>query len=143
MIRFFRGKQVYDTREVAIHKINLKKRVRKDPGDLTSLMSSLRKYGQLTPIILNTKYELIAGNRRLESARRLGWESISAIVVDRDSDLEMLELEIEENIQRRDLSAEELSEGFDRLDGLRNPGFFRRLLNWLIDLFRRLFGRKT
>jgi ParB family chromosome partitioning protein len=134
---------VYESREVAINRIKLKKRVRRDLGDLTSLMNSLREYGQLTPIILNTRYELIAGNRRLESARKLGWESINAIVVKRNTDLEMLELEIEENIQRRDLSPEELSDGFDRLDRLRNPGLLRRILNWLIRFFRRIFGRKS
>ena len=131
-----------ETRDVALSRIKLKKRVRKDLGDLSSLINSLRKYGQLAPIILNSRYELIAGNRRLESAKRLGWETISAIVVDRETDLEMLELEIEENIQRRDLSAEELSDGFDRMDELRNPGPLRRFLDWLGKLLRRLFGRR-
>ncbi len=135
-------KLVLETRDVALSRIKLKKRVRKDLGDLSSLINSLRKYGQLAPIILNSRYELIAGNRRLESAKRLGWETISAIVVDRETDLEMLELEIEENIQRRDLSAEELSDGFDRLDELRNPGPMRRFLEWLGRLLRRLFRRR-
>jgi ParB family chromosome partitioning protein len=131
---------VLETREVALSKIKLKKRVRKDLGDLGSLISSLRKFGQLTPIILNTHYELIAGHRRFESAKRLGWETISAIIVERESDLEMLELEIEENIQRRDLSADELSDGFDRLDGMRNPGLLRRFFSWLLQLIKKLFG---
>ena len=131
-----------ETREVALNKIKLKKRIRRDLGDLSSLINSLRKYGQLTPIILNTNYELIAGNRRFESAKRLGWETISAIVVQRETDLEMLELEIEENVQRRDLSAAELSDGFDRLDELRNPGLLKRFLNWLRKWIKKLFGGK-
>ncbi len=133
---------MHETREVAISKIKLKKRIRKDLGDLSSLINSLRKYGQLTPIILNNRYELIAGNRRLESAKRLGWETINAIVVERETDLEMLELEIEENIQRRDLSAEELSDGFDRLDEWRNPGLLKRFLDWLRKWIKKLFGGK-
>ena len=133
---------MHETREVALNKIKLKKRIRRDLGDLSSLINSLRKYGQLTPIILNTRYELIAGNRRLESAKRLGWETINAIVVQRETDLEMLELEIEENIQRRDLSAEELSDGFDRLDEMRNPGLLKRFLDWLRKWIKKLFGGK-
>ena len=134
---------MHETREVALSKIKLRKRIRSDLGDLSSLVSSLRKYGQLTPIILNTKYELIAGNRRLESAKRLGWETINAVVIDKETDLEMLELEIEENIQRRDLSAEDLSDGFDRLDELRNPRLFRRFLDWLKKWIKKLLGRKS
>ena len=133
---------MHETREVALNKIKLKKRIRRDLGDLSSLINSLRKYGQLSPIILNTSYELIAGNRRFESAKRLGWETINAIVVQRETDLEMLELEIEENIQRRDLSAAELSDGFDRLDELRNPGLLKRFLDWLRKWIKKLFGGK-
>ncbi|MEJ2663840.1 MAG: ParB N-terminal domain-containing protein, partial [Spirochaetia bacterium] len=99
-------------------------------------------YGQLTPLIINRKNELIAGNRRLEAAKRLGWNSIDAIVIDKDDDIEMLELELEENIQRNDLTGDEISMGFSRLEKLRNPGFFRRIINFFKRLFKRIFGGK-
>jgi ParB family chromosome partitioning protein len=95
------------------------------------------------PIIVNSKNELIAGQRRLESAKQLGWRKIPAVIVDRENELEKLELEMEENLHRRNLSADELAEGYRRLDKLRNPGFFRRIWNAIRSFFKRLFGRKT
>ena len=46
---------------VNIADIKVKHRVRKDTGDLDALKESLRRYGLLNPITLNSKYELIAG----------------------------------------------------------------------------------
>ncbi len=83
-----------DSRDVAINLIKKNRRIRSDLGDLSSLMNSLKKYGQLSPVILTKEYELIAGERRLESAKRLGWSTIKAMVVNSSSDLQMLELEI-------------------------------------------------
>ena len=122
--------------------ITIKKRIRKDLGDLKPLMESMKKYGQLSPIIINRKYELIAGHRRLESARLLGWHSINAVIVDRDNEQDKMEMELEENIQRRDLSPEELAEGFSRLEKLSKPSLFRRILNFIIRILKRIFRRK-
>jgi ParB family chromosome partitioning protein len=127
---------------IETNKVILKKRVRGELREIPALMESMRSYGQLTPIIINRKNELIAGNRRLEAAKRLGWNSIDAIVIDKDDDIEMLELELEENIQRNDLTGDEISMGFSRLEKLRNPGFFRRIINFFKRLFRRIFGGK-
>ncbi len=127
---------------IETNKVIIKKRVRGELREIPVLMESMRSYGQLTPIIINRNNELIAGNRRLEAAKRLGWNSIDAIVIDKDDDIEMLELELEENIQRNDLTGDEISMGFSRLEKLRNPGFFRRIINFFKRLFRRIFGGK-
>ena len=66
---------------VPIEKIKVKKRVRKDLGNLSDLKDSLRTYGLLNPITINSKYELIAGERRLTAAREIGWTNINANVV--------------------------------------------------------------
>jgi ParB family transcriptional regulator, chromosome partitioning protein len=128
--------------EIPIDSIIIKKRVRSDLGDLRSLMKSMRVYGLMHPIIVNSKNELIAGQRRLESAKQLGWIKIPAVIVDRENELEKLELEMEENLHRRNLSADELAEGYRRLDKLKNPGFFLRIWNAIRGFFKRLFGRK-
>jgi ParB family chromosome partitioning protein len=127
---------------IETNKVIIKKRVRGELREIPALMESMRSYGQLTPLIINRKNELIAGNRRLEAAKRLGWNSIDAIVIDKDDDIEMLELELEENIQRNDLTGDEISMGFSRLEKLRNPGFFRRIINFFKRLFKRIFGGK-
>ena len=128
--------------EIEISKITVKKRIRREMGDLGSLMSSLKRYGQLSPILVNPDLILISGQRRLEAARRLGWSTIKAVVVEKDTSLEMLELEMEENVERRNFTPDELSDGFDALERLKNPGFFRRLLIWLARAFKRLFSKK-
>lgn len=131
---------------VQISDIKIKKRVRKDLGNLEDLKDSLRTYGLLNPITLNSRYELIAGERRLQSAIQLGWTSINANIVDNISELEQLEMEIEENNQRKEFTPDELLEGYKRLEKLRNPGFFYKIYLFFKRLFQKLcdflFGKK-
>jgi ParB family chromosome partitioning protein len=123
--------------------IKIKKRIRKNLGDLQPLMKSLRDHGLMNPVVVSRRLELIAGYRRLESARRLGWEHIEATVMEMSGELPMLELEIEENVQRRDFSREELAEALKRLEKLRNPGFFRRIWQGVKRVCERLLGVKS
>ena len=130
---------------VNIKDIKIKKRVRHDLGNLEALKNSLRTYGLLNPITLNEKYELIAGERRLQAAKQLGWTNINAVIMNNVSDVEELELELEENNQRKGFTKEELLEGYRRLEKLRNPSFFRRLFKLLkkfFEYFKSLFSKK-
>jgi ParB family chromosome partitioning protein len=63
-------------------------------------------------------------------------------VLNERDEAEKLEVEIEENMQRKALSPDELADAYMRLEKLRNPGFLRRLFLWLQDLFKRLFKKK-
>ncbi|MBN1524215.1 MAG: ParB N-terminal domain-containing protein [Spirochaetales bacterium] len=126
---------------IKIASIVVRKRIRKVFHDIEALADSMKKYGQLSPIIVNRDNELIAGERRLTAAQFLGWTTIEAVVIDKEEDAEMLELELEENVQRSNLTQDEILYGFQRLDKLKNPGFFRRILTFFKRLFRRLFKR--
>ncbi len=123
---------------VAIKDIKIKKRVRKDLGDLENLKDSLRTYGLLNPITLNSRYELIAGERRLTAATQLGWTNIQANIVDNLTEVEQLEMEIEENNQRKEFTDEELLKGYMRLERLRNPGFFYRIFLFIKKIIRKI-----
>lgn len=125
---------------VSIKDIKVKKRVRKDLGNLENLKDSLRRYGLLNPITLNSKYQLIAGERRLEAAKAIGWTSINANIIDNLTPLSQLEMELEENNQRKEFTDEELMEGYKRLARLRNPSILRRLWNALCAFFVWLFN---
>lgn len=125
--------------QLPIDDVVVRKRVRRDLGDLTALKESMRTHGLMNPVVINSNNELIAGHRRLESARELGWTSITVRVMDEEDEAGLLEMEIEENTHRKALSTDELGEAYGRLDGLRNPGPFRRFFRWLRSLFRRLF----
>lgn len=129
--------------QIRIDAITMKARVRKNLGDLGSLMQSMKQYGLLNPIVVNQDHELIAGHRRLESAKRLGWTNIDAVVVAMDSDIIKLEVEIEENVQRKNLTAEELTEAYDKLEKLKKPGFFLKLWQAIRAFLSRLFSKRS
>lgn len=125
---------------VPIKDIKIKKRVRKDLGNLEDLKDSLRLYGLLNPITLNRDYELIAGERRLQAATQLGWTNINANIVDNLSEVEELEMELEENNQRKEFTETELLEGYKRLERLRNPGFFYKIFLFFKKVIRKIIN---
>jgi ParB family chromosome partitioning protein len=129
--------------QVPVEDIIVKKRIRKDMGDIGALAESFRKYGQISPIVINRKNILIAGGRRLAAAKSLGWRTINVVIAETSEKLSRLELELEENIQRRDFSTDESAEAAMAIYRLQNPGFFRRLWNVPVRFFRRLFGEKS
>jgi ParB family chromosome partitioning protein len=129
--------------QVPVEDIVVKKRIRRDLGDIASLAESMKRLGQLSPVVISKKNILVAGGRRLEAAKQLGWRTINAVVADVSDPLAALEMEVEENIMRRDFSPEETAEASRRIHRLRNPGFFRRLLRAIAGFFKGLFGRFT
>ncbi|MDB4886261.1 MAG: parB-like partition protein [Gemmatimonadetes bacterium] len=88
------------------------------PEDLADLESSLRASGLIQPITVRARpaggYELVAGERRLRAATRLGWSDIPALIRDFD-DQAMLTLALVENLQRANLNPLEEAQGYQRL----------------------------
>ena len=87
--------------------------------ELAELESSLRINGLIQAVTVRTApdgngYELIAGERRLRAATRIGWSRIPAVVKDID-DRALLTLALVENLQRADLNPIEEGEGYQRL----------------------------
>lgn len=125
---------------VPIKDIKIKKRVRKDLGNIDDLKDSLRTYGLLNPITLNKRFELVAGERRLQAATQLGWTNIQANIIDNLTEVEQLEMEIEENNQRKEFTDEELLAGYKRLNRLRNPNFFYKIYLFFKHLFEKIIS---
>ena len=128
--------------QIPVNDIIVKKRVRKEIGDIEPLAESLKRYGLINPIVINKQNVLIAGERRLEAAKHLGWRTINAIISDSTDELERLELELEENIQRRDFNMEEVAEATRMIYRLQNPGLCRRILNAINNFFKRIFQKE-
>jgi len=87
--------------------------------ELGELQESLNSSGLLQPITVRRRpgkdgFELIAGERRLRAAMKLGWKEIPAIIKDID-DRTILTLALVENLQRTDLNPIEEGEGYHRL----------------------------
>jgi ParB family chromosome partitioning protein len=127
---------------VSPESIVVRKRIRKDLGDISGLMESLKTHGQLTPVIISRNYELIAGFRRLQAAKRLGWKSIEAVMIDKPTEQQKLEVEIEENVQRLELSPEEIADGMARLQKLRHPALLARIWAFILRVLRLIFPGK-
>ena len=86
-------------------------------NELTQLQASLEANGLLQPITVRAVgngFELVAGERRLRAATRLGWTDIPAIVKEYD-DKALLTMALVENLQRSDLNPIEEAEGYSRL----------------------------
>ncbi|MCQ2604865.1 MAG: ParB N-terminal domain-containing protein [Spirochaetia bacterium] len=127
--------------QVKIDSIIVKERARKDPGDLKSLMESMERHGQLNPIIVNSKMQLIAGYRRLSAARQLGWDKINATVLETSSKADMLAIEIEENTQRLQFDSKDLEEAVTKLEKISRKNIFQRMWEKIKKFFRKLFRK--
>lgn len=120
---------------ISIADIKIHKRAREEVLEIEELAESIKRFGLLNPIIVDTNYILVAGYRRLEAAKRLGWSSIDANIIEIKDGISALELEIEENIQRVQFSDEELLNAFKKLNRIKNPGLFKRILQAIIHFF--------
>lgn len=106
--------------EIALTEIKVtRRRERKDLGDLEELATSILRVGQLQPIVLDDENNLIAGERRTEAFKLNGATTILAIRKKDVTEDMAKEMELEENLQRKDFTLEERVRGLAELDRLR------------------------
>ncbi len=88
--------------------------------DLEELTKSIKERGIIQPLIvrksdkLEDKFELIAGERRWQSAQSAGLHEVPVVIIEADN-LKSLELAIIENVQRKDLNPIEEAESYRNL----------------------------
>lgn len=97
------------TAELGISLVRVGDRRREDYGDITGLAKSIDRYGLLHPIVVDADDNLVAGGRRLEAVKKLGWPSIPIRRLGELSETELREIELEENLRRKDLTEIERS----------------------------------
>lgn len=95
--------------KLQISKINIENRRREDFGDIEALAESISKYGLFHPIIVDDENNLIAGERRLRACQILEWFDIPVKAYKDLTDEERIEIELEENLKRKDFTQYELS----------------------------------
>ena len=94
-----------DRPTLPIDQIEVGFRYRKDLGDLRALADSIAEVGLLHPVVVTSSGRLIAGQRRLQACRQLGWTEIPVTVVDL---LQAARGEAHENFVRKDLLPSEI-----------------------------------
>jgi len=88
--------------------------------NLNELANSIRERGILQPIIVRksnddqSKFEIIAGERRWLAAQKIGLHDVPVVITEAD-DLKSLEFAIVENVQRLDLNPLEEAQGYKKL----------------------------
>jgi ParB family chromosome partitioning protein len=89
-----------------------------DINELENLAASIREHGVIQPLIVapgkNGVYVLIAGERRLQAAKKAGLKTVP-VVIRNATDQQLLELAIIENVQRADLNAIEEAEAYQNM----------------------------
>jgi ParB family transcriptional regulator, chromosome partitioning protein len=89
-----------------------------DFEELENLAASIREHGVIQPLVVspgkNGNFTLIAGERRLQAARKAGLKTVP-IVIRHATDQQLLELALIENVQRADLNAIEEAEAYQHL----------------------------
>ncbi len=81
---------------------------RKDLGDITDLIVSIREHGVIEPVLVRemekNRFMLIAGERRYSAAKEAGLSEIPAIIRDDFADDARFEVQLVENLHRKDLN---------------------------------------
>lgn len=81
--------------------------------DVSTLRKSVESVGLIHPVTINQEDELLAGARRFQAVKELGWDEIPVHVVDRDSLVQEL-ISIDENLVRSPLNGLELEKVLNR-----------------------------
>jgi ParB family transcriptional regulator, chromosome partitioning protein len=96
---------VIDDREIK-RIVHPKEQLRSEVSKVAELSDSIRQKGLLHPIIVRIRadyFEIVAGNRRYEACKSLGWRKITCHIEELD-DKEAFEISLMENIQRHTLN---------------------------------------
>jgi ParB family chromosome partitioning protein len=99
--------------DIDIYKIKPSVNLHRIP-ETKDLYESIKEKGLLQPIIvrpLNNFFEVVAGNRRFETCKKLGWKKIICHIVDLN-DKDAFEISLIENIQRKNLDPIEEAQSF-------------------------------
>src|SRR5262245_52403896 len=93
----------------AIHSIQIGIRRREHLGDLEGLAASIQRYGLIHPIVVDAAGTLVAGERRLRACLQLGWTEVEVRLYGELTAEERAAIELEENLQRKNLTPLERS----------------------------------
>lgn len=131
--------------EIPLTSVYLEDRQRREYGDLTELGKSITKYGQFQNILVapeaEGKYRLIAGGRRLAGLAAAGKTTAIAKIWEGPTDALLLEeLELEENVQRKELTWQERQDAIAKMHRIKQAQAKKEGKEWTVDQSATLLG---
>lgn len=90
-------------KEIPLEQIKLKDRTRVKLGDIDGLAAAIEEKGLLQPITVDQRYNLLAGGRRYLAHEKLKKATIPCIIRQTSGVIDALEVELIENVARKDL----------------------------------------
>lgn len=107
-------------REIPISRIDYGFNIRSESDkDIRELARSIERNDVLQPLVVRKKsdrYEVICGHRRFRALQLVGGDiTVPCIIRDDISDSDLLRVQLEENIQRKQMSAIELVDAFEKM----------------------------
>ena len=117
-------------------------RLRSDLNEesLLELMASIKNVGQITPLVVTRDLVLIAGRRRLEACRRLGWDSIRVEYYEDLDPLTRLIVEFDENDKRHALTWQEAAHAIEEIHRLKKEAASDKGSTWTASDTARALG---
>lgn len=103
-----------------------RERMPRSMGDMEAMAQSIATFGLLQPIVLDDNFELIAGFRRFTAHQMNGETEIEAVFKGQIDEYMAREMELEENLQRENLTWQEKNRSLAMLHELklqRNPNW--------------------
>lgn len=98
------GQRKDKLKHLKLTEIVVGERFRKDFGDLDELIDSIKRKGIIQPLTVSTDGTLLAGGRRFAAAEKAGLITVPVIVRDTTDNLDSREIELFENIHRKDFT---------------------------------------
>ncbi len=111
------GREVIDLTIEQIKRSPLQPRTSINPTRLDELARSIKERGVIQPVTVRRReegYELVAGERRVLAAKKAGFDTVPALVIEAN-DEEALQLALIENIQRDDLNPIEHARAYHQM----------------------------
>jgi ParB/RepB/Spo0J family partition protein len=98
--------------------ITVGERFREDYGDLDELIASIREKGIIQPLSVDSNMNLLAGGRRHAAATKLGLPTVPVIIREFIDEIDSREIELMENVYRKDFGWAEQAKLTERIDAL-------------------------
>ncbi|UPA12372.1 ParB N-terminal domain-containing protein [Borrelia venezuelensis] len=127
---------------IDLEQIKIKKRIRQNIGDTSTLKESIKKHGLIYPIIIDKNKNLVAGFRRYQVLKELGYKEVDVKVIPTKDKKILLEIELDENNARKSFTKSESESGEEQLKYYSEKNIINRFLKFIILKIKKILKRK-